>query len=288
MKQKVIIRAVISHRGRILLIRRHGGRPSLAGLYELPGGSLHHHEQPVDALKRSLQIHVGLEPDAFRLRDVVSFIDPENRELQYVFITYEVSVLDGNSRVSLDDEYDHYVWKPLKNIQRNLVTNSTSILLNLGSEQNNSSDLILDSAKDDDKNTTIIIHSDGGSRGNPGPSAAAYIITDKDKKVIAEGGKFIGWSNNGIAEYVGVELALQKAVELNIKFIDFYSDSLMVINQINGLFSVKNREFRPIHDRIMQLIPQFRRITFRHVHREYNRLADGLVNKILDENETNS
>jgi ribonuclease HI/8-oxo-dGTP pyrophosphatase MutT (NUDIX family) len=284
MRQKVVIRAIVSYRGRVLLIRRHGGRPAIAGLYELPGGSLHRHEQPVDALKRSLQIHAGIEPDTFRLRDVVSFIDPDDRELQYVFIVYEVDLVSGNSRVSLDDEYDHYIWKTLQNIQRDSITNSTAALLDLGSEQNNNSDLILDLAKSDDKNTTFIIHSDGGSRGNPGPSAAAYIITDKDNNVVAQGGKYIGWNNNGMAEYMGVELALIKALELNIKFIDLYSDSLMVVNQINGLFGIKNREFRPIHARIMRLLPQFRRVTFSHVRREYNRMADGLVNKILDEN----
>ena len=285
MRQKVIIRAIVSQGGRILLIRRHGGRPAISGLYELPGGSLHAHEQPVDALKRSLQIHAGIEPDTFRLRDVVSFIDPDDRELQYVFIVYEVGLNDNNSRVSLDDEYDHYTWKTLLDIQRTLITNSTAILLNLGSEQNIESDLILDANHNDDKNTTYIIHSDGGSRGNPGPSAAAYIITDKNKNVVAQGGKFLGWNNNGMAEYLGVELALIKALELNLKNIDLYSDSLMVVNQVNGLFGIKNREFRPVHERIMRLLPHFRRATLRHVHREYNRLADGLVNKVLDENE---
>lgn len=287
MKQKVVVRAIVSHRGRTLLIRRHGGRPAISGLYELPGGSLHAHEQPVDALKRSLQIHAGIEPDTFRLRDVTSFIDPDNRELQYIFIVYEVSLIDNNSRVSLDDEYDHYVWKTLNNIQRNLVTNSTATLLDLGSEQNIKSDFVLDSVNNDDKNTTSIIYSDGGSRGNPGPSAAAYIIMDNKNNIIEQGGKFIGHNDSGMAEYIGVELALMKALELGIRNIDFYSDNLMVVNQLNGLFSVKNREFRPVHNRIMRLLPQFRRVVFRHIRREYNRMADGLVNKILDENEQN-
>ncbi|MCL1876696.1 reverse transcriptase-like protein [Candidatus Saccharibacteria bacterium] len=285
MKQKVVIRAVVSHRGRVLLLRRHGGRPEIAGLYELPGGSLHVHEQPVDALKRSLQIHAGIEPDTFRLRDVTSFIDTDDRELQYVFIVYEVGLIGGNPHVTMDDEYDHYVWKALQNIQRNLVTNSTAILLNLGSEQNNSSDLILDLSKSDEKNTTFVIHSDGGSRGNPGPSASAYIIMDNKNNVVAQGGKFLGRNNSGMAEYVGVELALTRALELGIQNIEFYSDNLMVVNQMNGLFSIKNNEYRSIHDRIMRLLPQFRRVIFRHVHREYNRMADALVNKVLDENE---
>ena len=79
MRQKVVIRALVERQGKILLLRRVGGRPSISGLYELPGGSLHVGEQPVDALKRSLQIHAGIEPETFCLRDVVSFIDPDYR-----------------------------------------------------------------------------------------------------------------------------------------------------------------------------------------------------------------
>jgi ribonuclease HI/ADP-ribose pyrophosphatase YjhB (NUDIX family) len=267
-----------------LLLRRQGGRPSIAGLYELPGGSLHRGEQPTDALKRSLQIHAGIEPESMRLRDVVSFIDPDDRELQYIFIVYNVSLPEGASRVSLDDEYDHYIWKSLSDIQQELLTNSTAALLNISIEQNSSSDLVLDGVKNDVKDTTFTIHSDGGSRGNPGPSAAAFIITDKDNHIVAQGGKFLGRGDSGMAEYVGVELALEKAAELGAKVVEFYSDSLMVVNQINGLFSVHNREFRAIHDKITKLLFNFQRITFRHIHREYNREADGLVNKILDEN----
>ncbi|MCL2280963.1 reverse transcriptase-like protein [Candidatus Saccharibacteria bacterium] len=285
LRQKVVIRAIVERHRRILLLRRHGGRPSIAGLYELPGGSLHRGEQPIDALKRSLQIHAGIFPESIRLCDVVSFIDPDDRELQYVFIIYEVSLPENASRVTLDDEYDHYVWKSLLDIQHMMITNSTATLLSMNAKQNDYSGITLDNSKNDDKNTTITIYSDGGSRGNPGPSAAAFIIMDKNGSIVAQGGKFLGQNNSGMAEYIGVELALQKAIELGVKVVEFYSDSLMVVNQLNGLFTVKNREFCSIHDRIIRLIAQFQRVNFRHIHREYNRMADGLVNKILDENE---
>lgn len=284
MKQKVVIRAVVERHRRILLLRRHGGRPSIAGLYELPGGSLHRGEQPTDALKRSLQIHAGIFPESIRLRDVVSFIDPDNRELQYIFILYEVSLPEGTMRISLDDEYDHYTWKSLSDIQHGIITNSTATLLNIDGEQKSSSDLGLNSLKNDAKNTTFIIYSDGGSRGNPGPSAAAFIIMDKNN-IVEQGGKFLGQNDSGMAEYMGVELALEKAIELGIKNVELRSDSLMVVNQLNGLFSVKNHEFWSIHERIIHLISQFHHINFRHIHREYNRMTDSLVNKILDENE---
>lgn len=284
MKQKVVIRAIVQRRGRVLLLRRHGGRVDIAGLYELPGGSLHAGEQPTDALKRSLQIHVGIYPGTIRLSKVVSFIDSDNRELQYLFVVYDVTLDDNHPRISLDDEYDHYIWKPLSEIQRNILTKSTLNLLGIDKGSTDDIKTLNYTTPSVDNLTTYTIYSDGGSRGNPGPSAAAFIIFDKDNNIVAQGGKFLGRDDSGMAEYIGVELALEKAAEMGIESIDFYSDSLMVVNQLNGLFSVKNPEFQSVHDRILRLMVRFRRIAFRHVHREYNRTADNLVNKILDQN----
>lgn len=284
MKQKVVVRAIVPQRGRVLLIRRAGGRLSIDGLYELPGGSLHKNEQPVDALKRSLQIHAGIYPEIAYLREVVSYTDPEDRELQYIFILYEVSLSERAPRVSLDDEYDHYIWKSLSDIHRDDITNSTAVLLDISAEQGANKALILDDPAD--QNSKLMIYSDGGSRGNPGPSASAFVILDDNENIVTQGGEFLGYNDSGMAEYKAVELALQKAIEMKVRRIEFRSDSLMVVNQINGLFSVKNPEYRAVYERIKKLMTHFDRIHFRHVHREYNRLADGLVNKILDDNQS--
>ena len=281
MRQKVVIRAVVTQKDRILLLRRYGGRPSISGLYELPGGSLHTGEQPIDALKRSLQIHTGIYPETVKMCDVISYIDPDDRELQYVFIVYIVGLPDGSPRITLDGEYSDYIWKKLSDLQQDKITNSTNVILEL-QQKNHESGQAPDVV--DDKNTTLTIYSDGGSRGNPGPSASAYIILDYNGNVVEQGGKFLGRSDSGMAEYQAVELAIEKAIEMKAQSIEFRSDSLMVVNQINGIFSVKNPEFSKIHDRIVNKLRFFRHIRFKHVHREYNRLADGLVNKILDDN----
>ena len=128
MKQKVVIRALVRRGSRVLLLRRSGGRRTIDGFYELPGGSLHIGEQPVDALKRSLQIHAGIEPETFKLRDVISFIDPDYRNTQYVFVVYEATI-DRSDKVTTDDEYDRYRWAELSNIRHDDVTSSTNILL---------------------------------------------------------------------------------------------------------------------------------------------------------------
>lgn len=284
MKQKVVIRALVKRRGRILLLRRSGGRESINGLYELPGGSLHVGEQPVDALKRSLQIHAGIEPETFKLCDVVSFLDPDYRDTQYVFVVYEATI-DRGDKVTTDDEYDRIRWATLSDVQHDEVTASTNILLDIAKFSTDDGNG-LDTPSAEVKHKTGIIHSDGGSRGNPGPSASAYIITDHTgQTVLAQGGKFIGWSDSGMAEYTAVELGLKKAIELGLTDIDFYSDNLMVVNQINGIFKVHNPEFVDIYNRVVKLLFNFRRVHFHHIHREYNSLADSLVNRILDENE---
>jgi ribonuclease HI len=128
----------------------------------------------------------------------------------------------------------------------------------------------------------VIIYSDGGSRGNPGPSASGFVVMSEDEQVIHEGGVYLGITTNNQAEYHGVQLGLEKALELGAKRVDFRIDSMLVVNQMNGIYSIKNRELWPINERIRELVSRFDKVTFTHVKREYNRLADGMVNKILN------
>lgn len=288
MKQKVVTKAIIKQDGKILLLRRSGGRPSIAGKYELPGGRVHINQQPEDALAHALQIHLKVSPETMQLDDVMSFIDPDDRELQYVFILFQTSLKSSDRTIDLSSEYDRYVWKKLSDIQRNELTQSTQQLLGL---QPSTSLIELSKraiAHSDAKDTTyeqIIAYSDGGSRGNPGPSAAGYVLMDSSETVIFEGGTFLGTTTNNTAEYQAVYLALQKALEFGASIVDFRMDSLLVVNQMNGIYKIKNADLVPINHRIRELVHRFERITFTHVRREYNQLADGMVNKILDQHQ---
>lgn len=100
--------------------------------------------------------------------------------------------------------------------------------------------------------------------------------------VIHEGGMYLGITTNNQAEYHGVRLGLEKALEIGIRNIDFRIDSQLVVNQLNGIYTIKNRELWPINERIRELVGQFDKVTFTHVKREFNQLADGVVNKILN------
>ncbi len=287
MKQKVVVRAIVRNKGKTLLLRRHAGRPSIVGKYELPGGRMHTDEQPVDALKRTLMIHAGLAPETIQLFDVVSYVDPDDRELQYVFLLYLVGLPSGAEKVTLSTQYDRYIWKKKSEIQQNDVTNSTITLLNLESDYQTYDITRESNLNIVDENTSkkvkMIVYSDGGSRGNPGPSAAGYVIMNDREDVINEGGEYLGVTTNNIAEYQAVYLALEKARQLGANIVEFHLDSLLVVNQLNNIYQIRNKELWPVHDRIRALVLQFDKVTFSHVRREFNRLADGVVNKILDE-----
>ncbi|MBC7746806.1 reverse transcriptase-like protein [Pedobacter sp.] len=288
MKQKVVTKAIIKQDGKILLLRRSGGRPSIAGKYELPGGRVHINQQPEDALAHALRIHLRVSPETMQLDDVMTYIDPADRELQYLFVLFHVSLKSSDRTISLSNEYDHYIWKRLSDIQRDEVTQSTQQQLGLQPAMLSTERAERIVALNDVKHAAyhrVIAYSDGGSRGNPGPSSAGYVLMDAAETVIFEGGAYLGITTNNVAEYQALYLGLQKALELGATVVDFRLDSLMVVNQMNGIYKVKNVELIPINHRINELASRFERVTFTHVRREYNRLADAMVNKILDQHE---
>jgi len=284
MNQRIAVRAIIRKDEKTLLLRRSSGRPSILGKFELPGGRLDYGEQPEDALARYLQDDAGLVIQTAQLFDVLTYVDHDDRDIQYVFILYLVSV-EAPGSVTLSGNYDHYTWKKVSHIQQQELTESAKLLLGISQQE-------ITSAKEqqpigkDVSDTTELIHSiiyaDGGSRGNPGPSASGFVIMNDQEHVIHEGGMYLGITTNNQAEYHGVRLALEKALEMGVKTVDFRLDSLLVVNQMNGIYKIKNRDLWPIHERIQELVREFDKVTFTHVRREFNQLADGMVNKILD------
>ncbi len=128
----------------------------------------------------------------------------------------------------------------------------------------------------------IKIYADGGSRGNPGPSASGYVLLTKDDQIIKQNGIYLGITTNNQAEYKALLFALKDAVQLESKIVSVYMDSLLVINQMKAIYKIKNPDLIPIHKEITVLLNSFHRTTFTHVPRELNKLADLEVNKCLD------
>lgn len=131
--------------------------------------------------------------------------------------------------------------------------------------------------------TEVQMYADGGSRGNPGPSASGFVILDMDGEVLYEHGAYLGITTNNQAEYQALKFGLEAALEkFQSRDVHVYMDSMLVVNQMKHIFKVKNRDLWPIHDAITKLLPKFEKVSFDHVPRELNKLADAEVNKALD------
>lgn len=287
MKQRISVRALIQEDDKTLVLRRSNGRTTILGLYELPGGKVGYGEQPEDALRRYLFDDAGLQLENAQLFDVVTYIDRDDRDIQYAVLVYIVSVIRGKS-IHLSGNYSKYKWQKLSKNHQEELTDLTQLVLGILQQERITDEIIQAGQPSDVKDTSVdivSIYTDGGSRGNPGPSAAGYVIVDSDRNVIAEGGEYLGITNNNQAEYHGVRLGLERAQELGIRKVSLRIDSMLVVNQMKGFYKIKNRDLWPIHERIRSLVEKFELVTFTHVQREFNRLADGMVNKTLDAHE---
>lgn len=129
----------------------------------------------------------------------------------------------------------------------------------------------------------VKVFADGGSRGNPGPSASGYVLLDMNDTVLVDKGIYLGITTNNQAEYQALKFALEEAQKMHVRRVDVYMDSLLVINQMKGIYKVKNRDLWPIHESAKRLASGFEHISFTQVPRELNKLADSAVNRALDD-----
>lgn len=128
----------------------------------------------------------------------------------------------------------------------------------------------------------VKVYADGGSRGNPGPSASGFVVLNMDDTVLVEKGVYLGITTNNQAEYTALKLALEECKKMGVQEIFVHMDSLLVVNQMKGIFKIRNRELWPIHQAIKDLAKGFKHIDYVHVPRELNKLADAAVNRAMD------
>ena len=127
------------------------------------------------------------------------------------------------------------------------------------------------------------VHIDGGSRGNPGPAGIGVVIIRPDGQVTDRIHRYIGVATNNVAEYQALLLALERARSLGCTDLDVYSDSELLVRQIQGRYQVKNAALRPLFTRAQERIAGFRHFRIQHVPREQNAEADALANRGMDE-----
>lgn len=128
----------------------------------------------------------------------------------------------------------------------------------------------------------LVVHVDGGSRGNPGPAAAAAVLSTPDGDVVDEAKDTIGVATNNVAEYRAVLLGLRRAKELGADEVEVVNDSELVAKQITGDYKVKHPDMKPLYLEAMAALREFDRWSIRSVPRAQNAAADALVNQALD------
>jgi ribonuclease HI len=128
-----------------------------------------------------------------------------------------------------------------------------------------------------------IVHVDGGARGNPGPAAAACVISTPAGEVVGEHAELLGEVTNNVAEYRALLLGLEWARELGVTDVEVVNDSELIAKQVNGAYKVKHAAMQPLYLDAMAALRGFEHWTVRTVPRAQNAEADALVNAALDQ-----
>ncbi|HSM86365.1 MAG TPA: ribonuclease HI family protein [Candidatus Limnocylindrales bacterium] len=131
----------------------------------------------------------------------------------------------------------------------------------------------------------IIANIDGGARGNPGPAAYGVVVRDSHGKVLAELSDYLGLQTNNYAEYSGLLAALEYAAQARYQSLKIFSDSELLVRQMQGRYKVNSPGLKELFSRAQVLVQKFHHFGIEHVLRERNKEADRLVNKVLDERE---
>lgn len=128
-----------------------------------------------------------------------------------------------------------------------------------------------------------VVYSDGGSRGNPGKSAYAIVVT-QNGRIVHEHAEFLGVHTNNYAEYRGLIAGISKILELGGTEAEFVMDSQLVIRQMTGEYKVKSPDMRELHDDAVALATMIPKVAFRNVRRseEFIPRADALLNAEMD------
>lgn len=132
------------------------------------------------------------------------------------------------------------------------------------------------------RNRKVFIYTDGGSRGNPGPAGIGVVILDEKKKRIRELSKYIGETTNNNAEYNALIYGLEEALNMQAEEAVIYLDSELVAKQLNGEYRVKNEDIRPLFEKAVAALKNFKTFKINHIDRSKNKEADKLVNKAIN------
>jgi ribonuclease HI len=133
------------------------------------------------------------------------------------------------------------------------------------------------------QNKLLVINTDGGARGNPGPAGIGLVIKSESGELVYSHGSYIGEATNNVAEYSALIKALEEAHNLGGTALRIQMDSELIVKQMQGIYKIKQPVLQELAAKVLALLKKFENYSFVHVRREYNKEADALVNKALDE-----
>ncbi len=126
------------------------------------------------------------------------------------------------------------------------------------------------------------LRTDGASRGNPGHAGIGVVLESEDGSVIDEIAEYVDRQTNNVAEYMALARALDRALELGASEVEVFSDSELMVRQVQGAYEVKNAALRLLFTRVEGLARRFRVFRIQHVPRAKNKRADALANQAID------
>ena len=272
--------AIIKRGDEVLLLKRAGGRAETAAGYELPTGKIHFGEQPEEAMARIIYDYLGEKTEMVKLLDVVTFVDLRGASsLASLYVVYEVG-FEGDSVKITTERYRGFRWTTAGDVGLVRLDEASASVLEIMAGRYRD---VVKTTGYSGETKAATVYVDGGSRGNPGPSGVGYYIVAADGMVMKRGGEFLGFSTSRLAEYYGLKEGVEQAVELGLKSARFVSDSLMLVNQMNGVYAVKNRDLLLVYEDIWRLLNKLDSYSFEHVPRIRNLEADKEVNRVIDE-----
>lgn len=252
------------------------GRVDGVPVWEIPTGKIKFGEQPEEAMDRMLEEFLGIElTEKTMLRDVVTFLAPQgSSQLSNLYIIYDVT-LGKDVKLKPAERYTAYKYIKPEDLSGYRLDEASIMALEIVGRGDTRADY-----KEVANSATVYI--DGASRGNPGPSGIGYHIVGANGAVLACGGEFIGFATARVAEYYAMKAGIEKAIELGLKTVRIVADNLMMVNQMKGIYKVKNRDLLAIYDDIRELLGNFEACAFVHVMREQNQQADAQANQAID------
>lgn len=125
---------------------------------------------------------------------------------------------------------------------------------------------------------------DGASRGNPGPAGIGVLLKDRRGETIGRISEFLGKDlTNNQAEYSALVRCLEYCLEIGADAVEVLSDSTLIVNQMKGTYRVKSENIKDLYEEAKKLESNFEKVSYKHISRDENEIADNLANQALDE-----